>query len=147
GGRAGDLRASAVAADAEYRRMVQSGLEAVALAQPRSQRLDHLVGELLPPPTLEADEVVMPVVADIFVLDLPGAEVGLRDEPLLLQPGQRAVDRRDIDVGVYGAHALVDHLGGLVAAALNRLEHHQALRREPLAARAQGRGHRVATSR
>src|SRR6266545_7017440 len=70
----------------------------------------------------------------VLVAYCPAADRDRCDQPDILEPLQRAVDRRDIDVWLLGQHGGVDLLRGQVlAAALDHLQYDQALRGQPVA--------------
>src|SRR6266487_2746531 len=70
----------------------------------------------------------------VLVAYCPAADRDRCDQPDILEPLQRAVDRRDIDIRLLGQHGGVDLLRGQVlAAALDHLQYDQSLRGQPVA--------------
>ena len=96
-------------------------LEAALARDPDLPLLDLGVVELLDPPALQADEVV--VVRALVELEhrLARLEVMADQEPGLLELRQHAIDRGEADVESLGKQHLVDVLGGQVPH-LGRLE-------------------------
>jgi hypothetical protein len=113
--------------------VIDARLEIVPLAQRLGQGHHHVVGKLQLHAAVQADEVVMPSLPQELVLDLPAPQIGLAHQRLLFQPGERPVDRRQVGIGIAQADVRKDRLGGLVPHQIaHRVQHHQALRRQPL---------------
>ena len=65
---------------------------------------------------------------DVLVAQRPVADRDRRDQPHLLQPLQRAIDRRDVDIGIMGQHRCANLVRGQVPPALlDHIQHHQPL--------------------
>jgi hypothetical protein len=108
--------------------VVEVCLKPIHIAQRFAQPFHVLVLQLLDTLAPLADQVVVRRRSRPFVVQVAGAHVRLGDEPQILQRGERAVHRRDIDVRIR-----LPHLGkdlacrGVAIAVAQRRQHHQPL--------------------
>ena len=85
--------------------------ELVALEQLRFQRVENIVADLLLVAAILADQVMVCFAMNVLVVQWPIADGDRRNEPNFLQPLERAIHCRNIDIWVVEDNCGVDVFG------------------------------------
>ena len=92
---------------AEDSEVAQVSLESVFAQNGPFDWIKHSLIKLKNPPALPADQVVMVSFFHGMIAEFAAAEVGLGNQPELLEQFQGSIDGGYVDVGVFGAYLLI----------------------------------------
>src|SRR2546427_9265136 len=127
----------ALAADPHDGRVGEVGAETLLRAQAPAERLEHAQGDLLLRATAAADEVAVSLNVRAMPARHAIVEMRVSDVAEILERLEVAVDGRRVDLRMPRADLARDLLrGGVMARALERVEHETALHCHPLSLRA-----------